>query len=194
MNTVKWKNSIITGAILALFAGPAWSVGAEGEQMPMQPGQETQQVPEGAPGSELTGQGARETSPLFNMTAAEIIGMKIVGARDKQIGEVVNLVLNRQTKKVEAVIATGQILGLGGKQVIMPLNELLLEGDVLRAASTEEELKQRPVYTEDATRYSEVTHQDRPVGEFAAFEAEPKGEQEKSRPFEKPAGSGEQMP
>ncbi|QBQ55493.1 PRC-barrel domain-containing protein [Nitrosococcus wardiae] len=195
MNTVKWKTSFISAVLMALIAGPVWSVGTEGQGgQGMERERSTEQTGrEGwASQRQEVGQGAAMSSELYNKTADEIIGMEVIGTQDEQIGEVDNLVQNRDTNNVEAVIATGQILGMGGKKVTVPLNELQLQEDKLKTALTQEQLEQRPEYKEEAVRYSEITQKDRPISDFAAFEQE--SEQQRSRQFEEPAERGEQSP
>lgn len=195
MNTAKWKTSFISAVLMALVAGPTWSVGTEGQGgQEMERERSTEQTGrEGWTGQRQgVEQGAAMTSELYNKTADEIIGMEVIGARDEQIGEVDNLVLNRDTNNVEAVIATGQILGMGGKKVIVPLNELQLQEDKLKTALTQDQLKQRQEYKEEAVRYSEITKKDQPISDFAAFEQE--GEQQRSRQFEEPAKRSKQSP
>ncbi len=169
MNKAKWITSFLSAGILAVVAGPVWSV---------EPG--TQSGPGSSQGMETetgTGQSGSQgmtqtgvTSSLQDKTANDIIGMDVIGARNEEIGEVDSLVLNQSTKDVEAVIATGEILGLGGKQVVVPLGELELQQDKLRTALTQDQLKQRTEYNEKSTQYSEITQKDRPISEFAAFE------------------------
>jgi sporulation protein YlmC with PRC-barrel domain len=182
MNKTKWITSFLSAGLLAVVAGPAWSVepgtqSGQGSSQGMETEMGTGQTESPGMGTQGTtgrsqgiNQGTAMTSSLQDKTANDIIGMDVVGARDEDIGEVENLVLNQSTKDVEAVIETGDVLGLGGKQVVIPLNELVLRDDKLRTTLTQAQLKQRKEYNKESTQYTEITQKDRPISEFAAFE------------------------
>jgi sporulation protein YlmC with PRC-barrel domain len=86
----------------------------------------------------------------------DITGMNVVNTAGDEIGEVDEIVRDKETGKLSAVISVGGFLGIGDKDVAIPLDELQLQGEQLLAplAGTEEQLKSRPAYEE--ARYEEL--------------------------------------
>lgn len=80
--------------------------------------------------------------------AEDISGTEVVNSAGETIGEVESVVRKQGTDKIDAVVSVGGFLGIGDKEVVIPLSELRMERDQLVApiASTEEELKARPNY------------------------------------------------
>jgi len=91
----------------------------------------------------------------------ELTGSKIVNDSGEEIGEVKKVVRGKHDGKAQAVVSVGGMfgLGLGDKEVLMPLNELRMDGDKLRApkdsANTEDQLERLPSY--DGARFEEVS-------------------------------------
>ncbi len=82
--------------------------------------------------------------------AEDVIGSEVVNSKGDQVGKVTNLVIDAD--KVEyAVVSVGGFLGIGDKEVVIPLDQLKLGEDqvYLITAETEDQLKQMPEYQED---------------------------------------------
>ncbi len=84
-------------------------------------------------------------------------GKDVVNAKGDKVGEVDKLVVSTGDQKVYAVVGVGGFLGIGEKNVAIPLEQLQPQGDNLALSSgiTEDELK-------NSMRYNE--------SEFSAFE------------------------
>jgi sporulation protein YlmC with PRC-barrel domain len=93
---------------------------------------------------------ARE-SPFADMTAEEIIGKDVVNTAGEDIGEVTNLVIS-DDKAVQAIISVGGFLGVGDKDVAVPLEDLQFGEDeaILTSGLTKEALEQLPDYENDS--------------------------------------------
>lgn len=89
-------------------------------------------------------------------------GKRVVNANGDKVGEVEKLVISTGDQQVYAVIGVGGFLGIGEKDVAIPLEQLQPQGEDLTLASgiTEDELKNSMEYNES---------------EFSAFEPEKSG-------------------
>jgi hypothetical protein len=88
--------------------------------------------------------------------AADLDGAKVVNQTGDSIGKIKAIVQKKGTDEFDAVVSAGGILGMGGKDVIIPLESLTVRGDELVSglATTTEELKLRPAY--EKALYDEV--------------------------------------
>jgi sporulation protein YlmC with PRC-barrel domain len=86
------------------------------------------------------------------MKADNLIGTRVYGTKNEDVGEISNIIINPGKKTKAAVIDVGGFLGLGEKTVSVPMNELRImreeEGDDLRVYidATEERLENLPEY------------------------------------------------
>jgi sporulation protein YlmC with PRC-barrel domain len=90
------------------------------------------------------------TDSLGQLSADKIIGQNVVNARGENIGEVEDLVLDRN-KKVFAVIGVGGFLGMGDRDVAVPFDQLKL-GDnkmIMLSEASKDKLKGLPEYKKD---------------------------------------------
>ncbi|AGA89219.1 nicotinate-mononucleotide:5,6-dimethylbenzimidazole phosphoribosyltransferase CobT [Thioflavicoccus mobilis 8321] len=81
----------------------------------------------------------------------QVTGMKVVNGSDEEIGEVSKVVRGKEDGELSAVVSVGGFLGIGDKEVVVPLKDLTMKDDKLMApddASTEEQLKSMPEYEE----------------------------------------------
>lgn len=88
---------------------------------------------------------------MARMTAAELGGKAVVNRNGEEIGEVERVVRRNEDGRHFAVISVGGFLGIGDRQVLVPLEELRAEGGRLHstAASTEAELEDQTAYQAD---------------------------------------------
>lgn len=91
--------------------------------------------------------------------ATNLIGKKVSGAGDENLGEVNDVLMDRNGNVIGAVIGVGGFLGVGEKDVAVPFNNLELvrnsDGDKLILRKTKDELKSAPEfkeYTDKTTR------------------------------------------
>jgi putative membrane protein len=85
------------------------------------------------------------------VSVGEVLGAPVVNDKGDEVGEIKDVVMKDNTHY--AVLAVGGFLGIGDKNVAIPLDELKLGEDeaYLMSAQTEEQLEAMPAY--EATRY-----------------------------------------
>jgi hypothetical protein len=108
------------------------------------------------------------------LRAEDISGKEVLNQAGEKLGKVDKVVRDQATNHLYAVVGVGGFLGIGQKDVTMPLRDMtLLDGNlVTQSSSTTEELKQWPAY--EASQYSELpADQVIDAGEFSAFEGTP---------------------
>ena len=119
-----------------------------------------------APGSAGSQAGIEQDSSTGTSTTVynpeDYDGKDVVNANGDKLGEVEQLVISTGDQQVYAVIGVGGFLGIGDKDVAIPLEQLQPQGEDLTLASgiTEDELKNSMEYNES---------------EFSAFEPEKRG-------------------
>ncbi|MFZ0791174.1 MAG: PRC-barrel domain-containing protein [Chromatiaceae bacterium] len=159
----------------------------------------------GSPGTQSGREAADAGAPADlaqDLSAQDIAGKDVLNRAGEKLGVVDKVVRDPATNQLHAVLEVGGILGIGAKEVIMPLRDMMLRDDNLLAQSwsTQEELKKGPSY--EASQYTELpADQVIDRGEFSAFEGvetEESPGQETSTPpgqavtpAETPQGKGE---
>jgi len=152
-----YRKSLLAGAIAALVAVP---MGAAADTT-YQEGQTKHQLK-----SQMHG-----TGQVQSMTPSQLRGTEVIGVNGEQIGSVKTVVRSRQDKNIHAVISAGGFLGVGDKEITVPLDRMRYEDGKLRLSATEDELKARPTYRPE--QYVELQPRDQPISEFSAFETVP---------------------
>ena len=112
---------------------------ATGAVAPEQDQQQAANEPAPAPaGTQPTGDQIR---------AQDVIGTGVVNNKGDKVGKITDLVID-QNKIEYAVVSVGGFLGIGDKDVAIPLDQLKLGKDksYLLSAETEDQLKQMPEY------------------------------------------------
>lgn len=79
----------------------------------------------------------------FNITVGDLDDMDVVNAQGDEIGEVED-VLMEGGEIAGVAVEVGGFLGIGDKTVVVPLDQLSLQGDDLVTNLTEEELEALP--------------------------------------------------
>jgi sporulation protein YlmC with PRC-barrel domain len=84
------------------------------------------------------------------VVASKIIGMPVLNAEEKEIGEIADLILNEQQQVVGTVLSVGGFLGLGSKSVAVPWESVRIRqsanGQVAIVAMSEKELAVAPEF------------------------------------------------
>jgi sporulation protein YlmC with PRC-barrel domain len=90
------------------------------------------------------GPGARETAAW--MHSADLLGMSVVDFQGRELGEIIQLVLEPDGHVQAVVVSVGGFLGIGSRHVAVGWSELTLAGDddFAVVAFTREELLARP--------------------------------------------------
>lgn len=167
------RKSLLAVAVATLVAVPfgaaadsAYKEGQRQDQMRSPTGTSGQVQPGAAT---QTQRGA--TSQLQSMTPSQLRGTEVVGSNGEQIGSVKKVVQGRQDGNIHAVISSGGVMGVGDREVTVPLDRLSYEGGKLRMSATADELRASPAYRDE--QYVEVQPMDQPISEFSAFETVP---------------------
>lgn len=94
---------------------------------------------------------AQSMDNLSQLSAEEFIGRDVVNLRGDEVGEVEDLVVD-QDKAVFAVISVGGFLGMGDKNVTVPIDQLKLGENelIMTSETTEDQLKDMPAYDKEA--------------------------------------------
>lgn len=84
--------------------------------------------------------------------ASNLIGTKVRGAGDESVGEINDVLLDRNGNVIGAVIGVGGFLGMGEKDVAVPFNQLQMvrnsDGDRVILNKSKDELKNAPTFKE----------------------------------------------
>jgi sporulation protein YlmC with PRC-barrel domain len=126
------------------------------------------------PGTAISSQG------VYGKTPKELNRTDVLGTTGEEVGTLKDVVAKRDGGEICAVISVGGILGVGAKEIAIPLDELRLEGDDLHILATKDDLMAREVYVVD--QYVEVQPKDRPISEFSAFEETPAASPDEEHP------------
>jgi putative membrane protein len=118
--------------------------------------QQTEEQVTAAADQEEQPQAAQPTQPEATpqpeqaVSIEKLLGSPVVNTMGDKVGKIEDVVLD-QTGKYFAVLAVGGFLGIGDKNVAVPLNDLQLAQDeaYLMSSATEDQLKQMPEYDED---------------------------------------------
>lgn len=97
--------------------------------------------------------GGTADNPLHAMKGEQIIGKTVYGSNGEEIGEIDNVVLAQGGKSPEALIGVGGFLGIGERDVTIPLDQIRMEGDRLMTNMTKESIGGLQPYEKD--RYQE---------------------------------------
>lgn len=116
------KTTALTLA-LALGAGPAFSAGA---------------AKSGATQTQSSAAGASQTQK--QVRADQVIGSKLYDSQGKEVGEIEDLVINRDDEVTYAIVDVGGFLGMGERQVALPFDQLAArDGDTLMMSESMDE-------------------------------------------------------
>jgi sporulation protein YlmC with PRC-barrel domain len=80
----------------------------------------------------------------LNLPVSEVEDMDIVGPDGSEVGEVEEVLVNAAGQAAAVAAEVGGFLGVGEKEVIIPLNQLQVSGDDLATAMTKEQLEALP--------------------------------------------------
>lgn len=121
-------------------AGPASAADTSEKAGAAATGQDSQKVVN--EGSQASVEGIR---------AEELIGRNVVNRKGEDLGEVEGLVIQPQKEEVHAVVSIGGFLGIGDRDVAIPIEQLQIGTDnvTLMSQQTKEQLEVLPEYDEN---------------------------------------------
>jgi hypothetical protein len=73
-------------------------------------------------------------------TGGDMVGQTVYGANGEEIGEVSDIVSRQGGSSPEALVGVGGFLGIGERDVAIPLDRLQMQGDRLTTTMTKDEL------------------------------------------------------
>lgn len=68
-------------------------------------------------------------SDFRTMRAEQLIGKSVYNASGERVGEIDEIVVNRNSRATAAVVGVGGFLGVGEKKVVVPLDSMRVQGD-----------------------------------------------------------------
>jgi len=171
---MKMHHAICCGALLTVLGAPA----ALAEQDTGARSDIGTSTSETGLGAAKPGMGSEQ-----GIKADDLEDKKVVSSTGDEIGEVEKIVRGKQDDQLQAVVEVGGFIGMGEKEVTMPLSELEMQNDQLVAPQTasKDQLESQAEY--DESQYEEVA-EDQQIdrAEFAAFESTGMGEQHRGMP------------
>jgi hypothetical protein len=194
---ITYRKSLLAGVIITMMAAPGWLAaqqlqspqpgsehyGQPTGESPAPSGDQIRLLPEGAmPATNPTG-GSRQGNDvrISNLTPQHLTHMDVVDVSGEKTGKIEDVVRSREDGFIYAVVSSGGVLGIGAKEVTVPVEELVVQGDNLRVGATKDELQRWPEYQKD--QYVALEPANKPISDFAAFEAiPPKGSETDSDP------------
>lgn len=122
---------------------------------------------QGAPGSEGEAvASAGQAGGAQSQALQKLLGKPLVNQQGQELGEIENIVRDRQTQQLKAVVASGGFLGMGAKKVVVPLEQIEASGEQARMQSpmSQDELRQMAAYEEENFEAVEVDLGNPPQG------------------------------
>jgi sporulation protein YlmC with PRC-barrel domain len=105
--------------------------------------------------------GMAPASWYADMRGEEVVGKTLYGADGEELGTVDNVVMSQDDQKPAVLVGVGGFLGIGERQVAVPLDRLSMEGDRLVTGVTRDELGNMEPYEAERYRMWDST---RPLG------------------------------
>ncbi len=78
--------------------------------------------------------------------ASKMIGSTVYDVQNRDIGNVADLIIDRDGRVSSAVVDVGTFLGMGGKDVAVPLSDIKTDNNRLTLDMTKEQLKDAQAY------------------------------------------------
>ncbi len=105
--------------------------------------------------SQVTTRSELSNDPMHSRTPMDLKDMEVVGRDCQNIGKVKTIVASNNRDELHAVISSGGFLGLGTREILVPLNELeVVGGEQLQADFNQDTVESRPEYK--SGEYAEV--------------------------------------
>ena len=117
----------------------------------------TAAAPAPAPDSATTTVGNAEVNPANAVLASQFMGQAVYTAANENIGEINDLIMNKELNNIIAVIGVGGFLGIGEKDVAIPVGDIQVVKDTdnslrLTVSTTKEQLEALPVFDRTAMK------------------------------------------
>lgn len=98
-----------------------------------------------------------EASNSSSVLASQFMGQTVYSASNENVGEINDIVMSRDLNNIVAIIGVGGFLGIGEKDVAMPIDEIQVAKDEnnnlkLTIAATKEQLEAAPTFDRTALK------------------------------------------
>jgi sporulation protein YlmC with PRC-barrel domain len=140
----------------AAAAGPQpQGEAAEAAQLPAS----EKQTETAAAGATPEPRGEIATSPLAELPASELLGREVVNEEGETVAEIVDMVKRSDGDEVFALLSVGGFLGIGEKEVVVPIDRLDVGADdqIVLSNATEQELENMPDWEEGDPAYRSLS-------------------------------------
>ena len=97
--------------------------------------------------------GQQAAAPLAGIPASELLGQAVVNDQGETVAEIVDLVKRGDSEDLFAILSVGGFLGIGEKQVSVPLDRFDVgqNQEIILSGATQEQIKNMPSYEDDGT-------------------------------------------
>jgi sporulation protein YlmC with PRC-barrel domain len=95
-----------------------------------------------------TGSAAGTDNPIYGMRGDQIVGKTLYSVNGEEIGEIDNVVMRMGGLRPEALVDVGGFLGVGGREVAVPLDQIQLVGERLTTTMTKDSISNMQAYDE----------------------------------------------
>jgi sporulation protein YlmC with PRC-barrel domain len=68
-------------------------------------------------------------SEMRSMRAEQLVGKSVYNSAGDRVGEIDEIVVNRNSRATAAVVGVGGFVGVGEKKVVVPLDNMRMQGD-----------------------------------------------------------------
>lgn len=96
-----------------------------------------------AKSDDAVGTGATAATPTGDWgtaTGGDLVGQTVYGSNGEEIGEIQDIVARSGGSSPEALVGVGGFLGIGERDVAIPLSQLRMDGDRVTTSMTKESL------------------------------------------------------
>lgn len=122
-------------AVMAFALGSSVAVAQQSQP-------EVQQQP---PEQQAQGQDQKPKSlPDIPAGADRVVGKAVMGQKGQQVGEVSDVLVGKDGKVAGLIMEHGGTLGIGGSNVIVPWDQMSIQGDQLSLKMTDQEVSNLP--------------------------------------------------
>ena len=114
-------------------------------------------APAPAPDSATTTVGNAQVNPADAVLASQFMGQAVYTAANENIGEINDLIMNKELDNIVAIVGVGGFLGIGEKDVAIPINDIKVIKDTdnalrLTITASKEQLEALPAFDRTAMK------------------------------------------
>lgn len=108
-----------------------------------------------APAVDSTDTGTATVAPPDAILASQFMGQSVYTSIDENVGEISDLIMNKDLDNIVAIVGVGGFLGIGEKDVAIPIDDIKVVKDAnnalrLTISTTKQQLEALPVFDRTA--------------------------------------------